>query len=73
MYAAQAFETKQPDLRQLECVRYSRGRWESRPASTRKPILSAKPAQFDPQRYMTQLLTNLPATPISQMEQWLPD
>jgi transposase len=27
----------------------------------------------DPQRYLTQLLTNLPATPISQVEQWLPD
>jgi transposase len=27
----------------------------------------------DPQRYLTQLLTNLPATPISQIEQWLPD
>jgi len=28
---------------------------------------------IDPQRYLTQLLTNLPATPISQLEQWLPD
>ena len=28
---------------------------------------------IDPQRYLTQLLTNLPATPISQIEQWLPD
>jgi transposase len=27
----------------------------------------------DPQRYLTQLLTNLPATPISQLEQWLPN
>jgi hypothetical protein len=27
----------------------------------------------DPQRYLTQLLTNLPATPISQLDQWLPD
>ena len=27
----------------------------------------------NPQRYLTQLLTNLPATPISQLEQWLPD
>jgi len=27
----------------------------------------------DPQRYLTQMLTNLPATPISQLEQWLPD
>jgi transposase len=25
------------------------------------------------QRYLTQLLTNLPSTPISQLEQWLPD
>jgi transposase len=29
--------------------------------------------QIDPQRYLTQLLTNLPATPISQLSQWLPD
>jgi transposase len=28
---------------------------------------------IDPQRYLTQLLTNLPATPISQIGQWLPD
>ena len=28
---------------------------------------------IDPQRYLTQLLTNLPATPISQIRQWLPD
>jgi transposase len=28
---------------------------------------------IDPQRYLTQLLTNLPATPMSQLEQWLPD
>jgi transposase len=28
---------------------------------------------IDPQRYLTQLLTNLPATPMSQIEQWLPD
>jgi transposase len=28
---------------------------------------------IDPQRYLTQLLTNLPASPISQLEQWLPD
>jgi len=28
---------------------------------------------IDPQRYLTQLLTNLPTTPISQLEQWLPD
>jgi transposase len=27
----------------------------------------------DPQRYLTQLLTNLPATPISQLPDWLPD
>jgi len=27
----------------------------------------------DPQRYLTQLLTNLPAMPISQIEGWLPD
>jgi len=27
----------------------------------------------DPQRYLTQLLTNLPVTPISQLQQWLPD
>jgi transposase len=28
---------------------------------------------IDPQRYLTQLLTNLPATPISQLSLWLPD
>lgn len=28
---------------------------------------------IDPQRYLTQLLTNLPATPASQIDQWLPD
>jgi transposase len=28
---------------------------------------------IDPQRYLTQLLTNLPATPLSQLDQWLPD
>jgi transposase len=29
--------------------------------------------EIDPQRYLTQLLTNLPATPMSQLDQWLPD
>jgi transposase len=28
---------------------------------------------IDPQRYLTQLLTNLPATPVSQLDRWLPD
>jgi transposase len=28
---------------------------------------------IDPQRYLTQLLTNLPATSISQLSDWLPD
>ncbi len=28
---------------------------------------------IDPQRYMTQLLINLPATPMSQLQRWLPD
>jgi hypothetical protein len=28
---------------------------------------------IDPQHYLTQLLTNLPATPISQLSDWLPD
>jgi hypothetical protein len=28
---------------------------------------------IDPQRYLTQLLTNLPATLIGQINQWLPD
>ena len=28
---------------------------------------------IDPQHYFTQLLTNLPDTPISQLHQWLPD
>ncbi len=29
--------------------------------------------EVDPQRYLTQLLINLPATPLSQLERWLPD
>ena len=29
--------------------------------------------EIDPQRYLTQLLTNLPGTPMSQLDQWLPD
>jgi len=28
---------------------------------------------IDPQLYLTQLLTNLPATPVSQLDRWLPD
>jgi hypothetical protein len=28
---------------------------------------------IDPQRYLTQLLTNLSATPMSELVQWLPD
>ena len=28
---------------------------------------------IDPQRYLTQLLTNLPATPMSKLAEWLPD
>jgi hypothetical protein len=28
---------------------------------------------IDPQRYLTQLLANLPGTPVSQLDQWLPD
>jgi transposase len=28
---------------------------------------------IDPQRYLTQLLTNLPDTPVSQVDRWLPD
>ena len=28
---------------------------------------------IDPQRYLTQLLANLPDTPTSQLHQWLPD
>jgi len=34
---------------------------------------TAKRHDIDPQHYLTQLLTNLPATPISQLDQWLPD
>jgi hypothetical protein len=29
--------------------------------------------EIDPQIYLTQLLTNLPSTPMSQLDQWLPD
>jgi transposase len=28
---------------------------------------------IDPQRYLTQLIINLPATPVSQLQRWLPD
>ena len=28
---------------------------------------------IDPQHYLTQLLTNLPDTPMSQLHRWLPD
>ncbi len=28
---------------------------------------------IDPQHYLTQLLTNLPDTPMSEISQWLPD
>jgi transposase len=29
--------------------------------------------EINPQIYLTQLLANLPATPMSQLDQWLPD
>ena len=29
--------------------------------------------QIDPQHYLTQLLTNLPGKPMSQLDQWLPN
>src|SRR5947209_14351742 len=29
--------------------------------------------QLDPQRYFTQLLVNLPSTPLRQLSDWLPD
>jgi hypothetical protein len=28
---------------------------------------------INPQHYLTQLLTNMPSTPVSQISQWLPD
>ena len=34
---------------------------------------TAKRHDIDPQHYLTQLLTNLPGTPLSQLDQWLPD
>jgi len=34
---------------------------------------TCRPHNIYPQRFLTQLLTNLSATPISQLEQWLPD
>jgi transposase len=34
---------------------------------------SCRRHNIDPQCYLAQLLTNLPATPISQFDQWLPD
>jgi hypothetical protein len=35
--------------------------------------ITSRRNNIDPQRYLTQLLTKLPATPISQFSQWLPD
>lgn len=34
---------------------------------------SCRRHDVDPQRYLTQLLVNLPGTPVSQLDQWLPD
>jgi len=34
---------------------------------------TCRPQGIDPQHYLTQLLANLPAMPISQIDQWLPD
>jgi len=34
---------------------------------------TARRHNIDPQAYLTQLLTNLPTTPISQLDDWLPD
>jgi len=34
---------------------------------------SCRRHNIDPQRYLTQLLTNLPETPVSQISEWLPD
>ena len=34
---------------------------------------TARRHNIDPQLYLTQLLTNLPTTPISQLDNWLPD
>jgi len=34
---------------------------------------SCRRHEIDPQLYLTQLLANLPATPMSQLEPWLPD
>ena len=34
---------------------------------------TCKRHSIDPQRYLTQLLTNLPATPMSRLQDWLPD
>jgi len=35
--------------------------------------VSPRRHDIDPQRYLTQLLTNLPDTPVSQLYLWLPD
>jgi hypothetical protein len=34
---------------------------------------TCRPHDIDPQHYLTQLLTNLPDTPMSRLHQWLPD
>jgi hypothetical protein len=37
------------------------------------PTSTCRRHDIDPQRYLTQLLVNLPDTPISQLHQWLSD
>jgi len=36
-------------------------------------ISTCRRHEIDPQRYLTQLITNLPDTPLSQLDHWLPD
>ena len=38
-----------------------------------QPHLHSPPAQVDPQRYLTQLLMNLPTWPQRDLDAWLPD
>jgi len=53
-----------------ECVQI--GDTMSHEVSDLNHVFGVTRVVIDPQRYLTRLLMNLPATPISQIEQWLP-
>lgn len=55
------------------------GRWNSGGGGRKTTAILARLTstcrrhRVDAQLYLTQLLTNLPGTPMSQLDQWLPD